>query len=139
MSLWYGGHVAGIEAKIWWDIPRHRLNFRMAGFWTEAILKQWEQDTREAMKSAPRVPWSFIGDLSDYPAQDEHIVEARRSLVELLITNGCTSGAYITPKAIIRMQSQRMATMLDPARFGFFSTRQEAEAFLTRVSQAKVE
>lgn len=129
--------MAEIEAKIWWDYPHQRLNFRMAGFWSDAVLNDWQRATAEAMKSAPGTGWSFLGDLTDFPAQSEHIVAARRGLVKLLIDNGCTAGAYITPKAIIKMQSQRMATGLDPSRFGFFATRAEAEAFLANVA-AKV-
>lgn len=127
--------MAEIEAKIWWDHPQKRLNFRMAGFWTDTVVKDWQRATADAMRAAPRDGWSFLGDLTDFPAQDEHTVDARRQLVQLLIDNGCTSGAYITPKVIIRMQSQRLASTLDPHRFGFFATREEAEDFLSRVAQ----
>lgn len=106
----------------------------MAGFWSDAVLDDWQRVTAEAMKAAPHGGWSFVGDLTDFPPQNEHVVAARRGLVDLLIANGCTAGAYITPKAIIRMQSRRMASGLDPSRFGFFATREEAEAFLAGVA-----
>ena len=127
--------MAEIEAKMWWDHPRRRLHFRMAGFWTDAVVKEWQRTTADAMRSAPRGGWSFLGDLTDFPAQDESIVDSRRQLVQMLIDNGCTAGAYITPKVIIKMQSQRLASTLDPHRFGFFATREEAEDFLGRVAQ----
>lgn len=123
--------MGGPSYDLKWDPKLPLAWYRMTGLWDQATQQAWEKYVGEFVKGHPGGKWYAIGDLTEFPAQHDFVNNARRRLLDLLVDNGCTHVAIIVPKAIIKMQTMRVARdTTDAQRFSVVASVDEALSLL---------
>lgn len=117
--------------ELQWNTGGTRLSFTLHGLWTSETAARWESAYRAAVLRAPRTAWTVVGDLSDYPPQNEQVQAVHEALMAFSAQKGMVRGALIVPKAVAALQMKRLANGASATEvIRFVSTTKEAEAAL---------
>lgn len=105
------------------------VHFTIGGFWTDKAMRGFLHELGEAAKPFMRahVPWSALGDLSEFVPQDRETTGAIRDSLVAGRRNGLQRFAVVTQSAMVKMQYRRITEGL---AVEFFDEPRAARAWL---------
>jgi hypothetical protein len=111
-----------------WNQAENRLEFTMRGKWSAQDLQNWVT-TYSATIRQGRPGWTLLGDMSEYPPQDDSVSAGHEKMMAATMAAGASKVALVVPKAVVAMQMKRLQGNAG-VNMKHVSSREEGLAYL---------
>jgi len=116
--------------EISWDRSTNVLTDVCIGMWTDKTCADYVS-TLSAAYRENRPGWKFLVDMSNHPAQSQHVQATHERMMAAAVQSGLTLCAFVAPNPIVGMQMQRLSEKTG-FPVAYVSSRHEATTELAR-------
>jgi serine/threonine-protein kinase len=113
-------------------MPRRILRLKVWGFWDVPEAKDYLEEFLAKASRLVGGPWYVLADIADFTAQKPEVNPYLGKAMEFAASHGMRRAANLVNSALSKMQIARLSKDMGLPEFSFFTSEDEAVAWLLR-------